>query len=55
VNAIETHELVERVIQETPNDVLDVLDAITGIGHEAYLVGGCVRDVLLNLSPKDYD
>ncbi|HLQ37852.1 MAG TPA: polynucleotide adenylyltransferase PcnB, partial [Planctomycetota bacterium] len=24
-------------------------------GYEAYLVGGCVRDLLLGLEPKDYD
>jgi poly(A) polymerase len=24
-------------------------------GHEAYLVGGCVRDIQLGLSPKDFD
>jgi poly(A) polymerase len=24
-------------------------------GYEAYLVGGCVRDLLLGLSPKDFD
>src|SRR3974390_2273727 len=24
-------------------------------GYEAYLVGGCVRDLLLEREPKDYD
>src|SRR5687767_12736810 len=24
-------------------------------GHKAYLVGGCVRDLLLGRSPKDFD
>jgi tRNA nucleotidyltransferase/poly(A) polymerase len=24
-------------------------------GFEAYLVGGCVRDLLLNKEPKDWD
>src|SRR5580698_7645714 len=24
-------------------------------GHQAYLVGGCVRDLLLGIQPKDYD
>src|SRR5437879_7183663 len=24
-------------------------------GHEAYLVGGCVRDLLLGRKPKDFD
>lgn len=25
------------------------------LGFEAYLVGGCVRDLLLNRVPKDFD
>ena len=24
-------------------------------GHQAYLVGGCVRDILLGREPEDYD
>ncbi|MGA7631918.1 MAG: CCA tRNA nucleotidyltransferase, partial [Terriglobales bacterium] len=24
-------------------------------GHQAYLAGGCVRDLLLNRQPADYD
>jgi tRNA nucleotidyltransferase/poly(A) polymerase len=25
------------------------------VGYEAYLVGGCVRDLLLKKTPKDFD
>jgi poly(A) polymerase len=32
-----------------------ILEALRGRGHEAYLVGGCVRDLLLHREPKDYD
>lgn len=32
-----------------------VLQALTYADHEAYLVGGCVRDTLLGLKPKDWD
>lgn len=28
---------------------------VTYAGFEAYLVGGCVRDLLLKKIPKDYD
>jgi len=38
-----------------PEDVLSVLDAIEASGGEAYLVGGCVRDLVDGRSPKDYD
>lgn len=32
-----------------------VVDALWEGGHEAYLVGGCVRDLLLSQKPKDFD
>ncbi|HEY0306691.1 MAG TPA: CCA tRNA nucleotidyltransferase, partial [Acidobacteriaceae bacterium] len=28
---------------------------LRGAGHEAYFAGGCVRDLLLGIVPKDYD
>jgi poly(A) polymerase len=28
---------------------------LRGAGHQAYLVGGCVRDILLKREPADYD
>jgi putative nucleotidyltransferase with HDIG domain len=38
-----------------PEEVLDVTMAIDSAGYEAYLVGGCVRDMLLSKTPKDWD
>lgn len=32
-----------------------VIGALRGAGYQAYLVGGCVRDLLLGTSPKDWD
>src|ERR1700687_4359703 len=32
-----------------------IVRALRDAGHQAYLVGGCVRDVLLGLEPVDYD
>lgn len=32
-----------------------VVTKLTRAGHEAYLVGGCVRDLLVGKSPKDFD
>lgn len=37
------------------NAALDVLYGLKRAGYEAYLVGGCVRDLLLGLEPKDFD
>ena len=45
---------------EIPEELLDP-DAVKTVrrlrraGHQAYLVGGCVRDLLLGLRPKDFD
>ncbi len=36
-------------------DVQKVLRRLVRHGYEAYLVGGCVRDLLLNRRPKDFD
>ncbi|MGN2338646.1 CCA tRNA nucleotidyltransferase [Clostridium cagae] len=38
-----------------PNDVRFILDRLKNNGHEAYIVGGCVRDSILNNIPKDWD
>jgi putative nucleotidyltransferase with HDIG domain len=32
-----------------------IIATLRGAGHRAYLVGGCVRDLLLGAKPKDYD
>lgn len=40
--------------QLSPN-ALKVLYRLKDNGYDAYLVGGCIRDVLLGLQPKDFD
>lgn len=32
-----------------------IVERLVHAGHEAYLAGGCVRDELLGIEPKDYD
>lgn len=41
--------------QHCDPDALKVVYILQQAGHTAYLVGGSVRDLLLGLSPKDYD
>jgi len=36
-------------------DALKVLKKLNKSGHETYLVGGCIRDILLGHKPKDFD
>lgn len=38
-----------------PSYVTRVTDTLHDAGFEAYLVGGCVRDLILNRKPKDWD
>lgn len=33
----------------------EIVERLARAGHEAYFAGGCVRDELLGLEPKDYD
>ena len=37
------------------DDAIAVVRRLRDAGHTAYFAGGCVRDMLLGLQPKDYD
>ena len=38
-----------------PRNVKKIIAALEAAGHEAFVVGGCVRDVLRGVAPKDWD
>ncbi len=38
-----------------PKEVAEIVKTLAAAGFEAYLVGGCVRDILLDREPKDWD
>ena len=38
-----------------PKEVLEVSQKLKNVGFEAYLIGGCVRDLLIKRKPKDWD
>lgn len=40
---------------QIPLEVQSVAETLENAGFEAYLVGGCVRDLLINKIPKDWD
>ena len=40
---------------QIPEQVNGILETLQGAGHEAYVVGGCVRDALLGREPHDWD
>ncbi|QQR76936.1 CCA tRNA nucleotidyltransferase [Candidatus Nomurabacteria bacterium] len=41
--------------ESIPSEILEVMNTLEKAGFEAFLVGGCVRDLLLNRKPKDWD
>jgi len=38
-----------------PKELKDIINKLKRAGFEAYVVGGCVRDFLLGVNPKDWD
>ncbi len=38
-----------------PQDALRIVEILESNGHEAYFVGGCVRDILRGAAPHDWD
>jgi poly(A) polymerase len=46
---------VEQIFGHIDPDAMKVVRRLLQAGHEAYLVGGCVRDLYLGRSPKDFD
>jgi tRNA nucleotidyltransferase (CCA-adding enzyme) len=46
---------VENLLKSIPKTIKDNASTLEKAGYEAYLVGGCVRDLLLGKNPKDWD
>ena len=38
-----------------PSDVTKIISALEDAGYEAYAVGGCIRDSILERVPDDWD
>jgi poly(A) polymerase len=45
----------EIATERLDQDALKVISRLHHMRHQAYLVGGCVRDLLLGRKPKDFD
>ena len=41
--------------QDIPKEVVSISETLEKAGFQAYLVGGCTRDLLLGTQPKDWD
>ena len=42
-------------VMKIPEYVKSLVEKLEQAGFEAYVVGGCVRDLLMGLKPKDWD
>jgi poly(A) polymerase len=38
-----------------PDSAIEIIKQLRSHGHEAYFVGGCVRDMVMRIEPADYD
>lgn len=47
--------LTQNLINKIPKEVSQVTQKLEQAGFEAYLVGGCVRDLVMGREPKDWD
>jgi len=45
----------EIALERLDPDAVKVISRLRHVGHQAYLVGGCVRDLLVGRTPKDFD
>ncbi len=44
-----------KIFLDIPNKIKELISKLRDGGYEAWLVGGCVRDLILNKKPKDWD
>ncbi len=47
--------MTECYNRQIPREVLEIIKTIEDAGYEAYIVGGCVRDMLMGRNPNDFD
>ena len=40
---------------QLPQEIKNILEKLQKAGYEGYIVGGCVRDLLMKKTPKDWD
>lgn len=40
---------------DIPLEVLEIITTLNNYGFKAYIVGGCVRDIIMGVNPKDWD
>ena len=43
------------MIFKIPKPIIEIIQKLEAAGFEAFVVGGCVRDLLMDIKPKDWD
>jgi poly(A) polymerase/tRNA nucleotidyltransferase (CCA-adding enzyme) len=43
------------MLWKIPKEVIEIVEKLKTAGFEAFIVGGCVRDILMGKKPKDWD
>ncbi len=46
---------IRNSVMLIPKEVKTIINKLKEAGYEAYIVGGCVRDFLIGIDPKDWD
>lgn len=46
---------MKKILKGIPNTVLSIANTLSSRGYSAYLVGGAVRDMLMDITPSEYD
>ena len=49
------NKFTEAIYSKISKDVIDILYRLMKKSENSYLIGGCTRDIILGLEPKDYD
>ncbi len=44
-----------KIKLKTPNEIIKIIEKLQKNNFEAFLVGGCVRDLIINKTPTDWD
>ena len=43
------------MVQKIPKPIIEIIQKLEAAGFEAFVVGGCVRDLMMGVGPKDWD
>lgn len=48
-------KIIRGDFMQIPQYALEILTRLEAAGHDSYIVGGCVRDSIMGMTPHDYD